>query len=248
MSLLTGKNYIVIPKSTTVERLALTAVNGMLVYDTDLNKFYFREGGAWVDKGGGGGSVSWGGIGGTLSNQTDLQSALNAKQTIPFAQAVNTSVNIASTSAVQIMTKSLTGLAVGDVVQLRIVGNLINNSGSARTYTHILQFGSLTLTIVDGQNLATSATNEAVHEIEATIMITATDFTAISGELDRGVPSAIDTGQSITVNSIRKSWNESTSDLTGTQTLTYSILSTSNAATQTFKLRASIITILKSNP
>lgn len=53
MSLLTGKNYIVIPKAITVERLALTAVNGMLVYDTTLNAFYKYENGAWSSFGGG---------------------------------------------------------------------------------------------------------------------------------------------------------------------------------------------------
>ena len=41
---------------------------------------YGREDGAWtVISGGGGGSASWGTITGTLSNQTDLQSALDAK-------------------------------------------------------------------------------------------------------------------------------------------------------------------------
>lgn len=43
------------------------------------------DGGAWP--GGGGGSVAWGGITGTLSNQTDLQNALNAKETPAGAQA-----------------------------------------------------------------------------------------------------------------------------------------------------------------
>jgi len=33
----------------------------------------------WITGGGGGGSAIWGGIAGTLSNQTDLQSALDAK-------------------------------------------------------------------------------------------------------------------------------------------------------------------------
>jgi len=40
---------------------------------------YGRQNGAWVVAGGGGGSASWGGITGTLSDQTDLQSALDGK-------------------------------------------------------------------------------------------------------------------------------------------------------------------------
>jgi hypothetical protein len=51
----------------------------MIVYDSTLNLFYKYENGAWSSFAGGG-SSAWGGITGTLSNQTDLQNALNAKQ------------------------------------------------------------------------------------------------------------------------------------------------------------------------
>lgn len=45
------------------------------------SKTYGRKNGAWVEvTGGGGGSTDWGDIGGTLSDQTDLQDALDAKQ------------------------------------------------------------------------------------------------------------------------------------------------------------------------
>jgi len=50
--MLTGKHYIVVPSATTTERLALTPVNGMLVYDTTLNAFYKYENGAWSAFGG----------------------------------------------------------------------------------------------------------------------------------------------------------------------------------------------------
>lgn len=78
MSLEVNEKYIKVPRVTTTERNALTAANAMLVYDTTLNKFYFYENGAWINVGGGGGS--WGSITGTLSSQTDLQNALNAKE------------------------------------------------------------------------------------------------------------------------------------------------------------------------
>ncbi len=179
-----------------------------------------------------------------LPTQTDL----NGKQNIPFAQALNTSIDIASVTAVTVHSKALTGLAVGDVIQVRIVGSLINNSGLARTYTHVFSLGSLSLTIVDGTNIAASATNESVHELECTIAISATNLTTISGELDRGLPSAIDTGANIAATTLRKAFNETTSNLTGSQTFAYSIFSTVTNTVQTFKLKAAIITILKSNP
>lgn len=75
---LKGRNFVIVPRVTTIERNALTATNGMLVYDTDLNAFYKYENGAWGAFAGG--SAAWGSITGTLSNQTDLQNALNAKQ------------------------------------------------------------------------------------------------------------------------------------------------------------------------
>jgi len=79
MSFISTDKYIKIPSVTTTQRNALTAVNGMVVYDTDLNLFYKYENGAWSSFAGGG-SSAWGSITGTLSNQTDLQNALNAKQ------------------------------------------------------------------------------------------------------------------------------------------------------------------------
>ncbi len=40
---------VVLSRLTTAEKTALTAVNGMLVYDTDLDKFQGYEAGAWVN-------------------------------------------------------------------------------------------------------------------------------------------------------------------------------------------------------
>lgn len=38
-----------LPSLTTAERDALTAVNGMLIYNTSLNKLQGYEGGAWAN-------------------------------------------------------------------------------------------------------------------------------------------------------------------------------------------------------
>jgi len=40
----------IVPRMTTAQRNALTAVNGMIIYNTSTNQFNFRENGAWVLK------------------------------------------------------------------------------------------------------------------------------------------------------------------------------------------------------
>ncbi len=40
----------IVPRMTTTDRTALTAVNGMIVYDSTLNAFYFYENGSWGTK------------------------------------------------------------------------------------------------------------------------------------------------------------------------------------------------------
>lgn len=41
---------LIVPRMTTVQRDALTAVNGMIIYNTTTDQFNFREAGAWVTK------------------------------------------------------------------------------------------------------------------------------------------------------------------------------------------------------
>ncbi|OHB77363.1 MAG: hypothetical protein A2Z34_11500 [Planctomycetes bacterium RBG_16_59_8] len=41
---------ILIPRMTTAQRNALTAANGMIVYNTSTNAFNFYENGAWATK------------------------------------------------------------------------------------------------------------------------------------------------------------------------------------------------------
>lgn len=60
---------------TTLGASLSTLDKGYMVYDTNVLKPFFWDGTTWQQAGG----AIWGGIAGTLSNQTDLQNALNAK-------------------------------------------------------------------------------------------------------------------------------------------------------------------------
>lgn len=44
----TTTGALMVPRMTTTQKNALTAANGMIVYDTSLNKFHGYENGAWV--------------------------------------------------------------------------------------------------------------------------------------------------------------------------------------------------------
>lgn len=61
---------ILTTRVTTAEKNALTALNGMWVYDEDLGLHQFREAGAWVGVGGGGGIF----LGEGTTAQRDLES------------------------------------------------------------------------------------------------------------------------------------------------------------------------------
>ena len=76
---------------------------GSLAYIDDApsdSKQYARKDGEWaeVTGGGGGGSAAWGDITGTLSDQTDLQSALDARNNLYY-----TSQAVSAASSAQIM-------------------------------------------------------------------------------------------------------------------------------------------------
>jgi hypothetical protein len=75
------------PRMTSTQRTAISSpAVGLIVYQTDGTEglYQYKGTGGWTVVGGGGGGT-WGTITGTLSSQTDLQSALDAR--VPYTGA-----------------------------------------------------------------------------------------------------------------------------------------------------------------
>jgi hypothetical protein len=88
---------------TNYNQAFFNAVTGDIIRCTNVNSFSVSINGIWttVSGGGGGGSAIWGGISGTLSNQGDLQSALNLKQNaLTFPLAISAGGNGTTTPAI----------------------------------------------------------------------------------------------------------------------------------------------------
>jgi hypothetical protein len=83
MSFIANEKYITVPSVTTTERNALTAANGMFVYDSDLNLFYKYENGAWSSFGGGSYSRTVVDTNTTAANDTDYTLVASATFTDP---------------------------------------------------------------------------------------------------------------------------------------------------------------------
>lgn len=81
------KGYYIDLKAT-IEGLS-GVPEGALAYATDTDEFGTFDGTSWTWGGGGGGPATWGAITGTLSDQTDLQTALDGKISHSLATATN---------------------------------------------------------------------------------------------------------------------------------------------------------------
>lgn len=146
-----------------------TPVNGQLWYNSTTGKFRARQNNATVDVIGAGGSVaSWGSITGTLSAQTDLQTALNGKAASAHIHAVADVTNLQTA----LNAKSDTGHlhAIADVTSLQAT----LNGKAAAAHTHAiadvtalqsaLDAKQASLQVQDeGANLGASGTTSAIN-------------------------------------------------------------------------------------
>lgn len=99
------------------------------VLDEDI--YVYFNGTAWVEfAGGGGGSAGWGDIGGTLSDQTDLQDALDEKEQVLTAGS-NITIDRTDPDAPVISAAGSGGSSGGSVVTLSSASGVLDLSGQA---------------------------------------------------------------------------------------------------------------------
>jgi hypothetical protein len=168
---------------------------------------------------------------------------------IVHAEAVDTNVAINNASTPQtVLSKALTGIAAGDIVEVEIFGNILNNSGSARTYVHTFTLGGTTFNFTDGATIGASATTRSSHEIKFRFAVIATNNISMSAWVSRGVPQAAGTRQAIATTSVSHVFENSTNNETGNKTVVYACHGQSGTATQTFEMRTFKVSLIKKKP
>lgn len=92
-----------------------------------------------LNGGGGGGSATWGSITGTLSNQTDLQNALNSKadKRVTVADTISTSATIANVEGGKDYTfsQALTALSITAITSSFVEANIYFTADTGITVT-----------------------------------------------------------------------------------------------------------------
>ena len=182
---------------------------------------------------------------GTANNTTFLRgdqtwaTPAGGSNEVKFADAANNGVNVASTTLVDLIGKTLT-VTAGDTLEIELFGTIQNNSGTARTYTYEAELGAFGCTCVDGTTVP-AGTNRATIKLRAVFSVKTTSDAAVVMYAERGGQTPADTGVSIATTSYRHAWHTSTSNLTGSQTIKFRCLSSNATATQTFYVHSYVI-------
>jgi hypothetical protein len=142
----------------------------------------------------------------------------------------NADTAINSVTPVDVISDSVS-ITTGDVVDFEAFFTILNNSTANRTYTYTVDFGGFTASWTDAMDF--HASDRATAKLHATLAVSATnlallgvDFAINSGVIAAGTPD----DQAVHF----LGWNTTTSDLTGAQTVKFSITSSAATATQTF--------------
>lgn len=169
--------------------------------------------------------------------QIDANAVTTAKNgEIVYADGPNTNFDVGASTPQTLFTKSVTGIAVGDQIIVDVWMTLFNNSGGNKTYTAAASLGSLSVSAADSTAIAASATNRAVKHAQFMFTVSATNLTNAIDSNIGGSSGAANAGASLTGGTSTQTFNSSSSDLTGTQTVSGTLATSATGNTQTVTL------------
>jgi len=158
---------------------------------------------------------------------------------IIFAAAPNSDFDLTNGGGggnVTIISKSVS-VAAGDQIRIEAWFTILNNSGATATYTKVYSLGSLTTSLVDSVAVNASASSRAPQKIDACFAVSATNLAYMTSCVGFGAPAtAAASPSNINVSFNRSGWNSTTSDLTGTQTISFVCSSSTATSAQTLTL------------
>lgn len=164
-----------------------------------------------------------------------------ADSTLLFAGAPNSDFDLTNGGAggaVTVLSKSITGIVAGDQVLLDVWYTILNNSTANRNYTPLVSLGSFSTSAQEAGSIASNATNRANRRIGFQISVSASNLAYGLMNENGSSAGAANAAGALTASLSNQTWNSTTSDLTGSQTLVFSVASTSTTTTQTLTLHS----------
>ncbi len=170
--------------------------------------------------------------------------AITVPSDIVYAAAPNTDSDLTAGGAgglVNFLSQSVTGVIAGDQLICELWYTILNNSGSNRTYTPTGVFGGFTfLTAGTSSTVNASATNRTSFMCRFTISISSTSLAYGVAAMVAGVSAGAAAGAwaAFGANPSLQGFGTTTSDMTGTNTLSFGLTSSATTATQTLTLHS----------
>lgn len=176
---------------------------------------------------------------------TDYLTSLATNADAP-ASTLNIAPNSVAT-ATNLVSKSVT-ISAGDLVKVTIVGDIINNSGSTKTYTIFTSIGTLNISLAEATAIPTSASNRLPRFIEVIFGMHSTSAAWVLARSMGTAAVALGSSASLAASVCLFGVQQSSSNLTGAQTVNVSMFSNVASPTQSFELTGWYMTKIPSNP
>lgn len=148
-----------------------------------------------------------------------------------FADAPLTAVTMNTTYA-DLCSKTVQ-ISAGDTIEVEVYGTLFNNTAATQTYRFQLVVGGVTLEVIDGATVASSATSRAPFWVRAVASVVSTSSNICVIHMWRPGPVGQNTSSSSNAASQRWAWNTSATDITGSRTVSLQARSATTTANQT---------------